>query len=376
MSIDCAVASEHVTQSLLPRLLITENTHADSPISGLFDGYYAVTCTSSGRTALRELMNAPYDAVLLDIDLEDTNSLDVLEIIRATPATANLPVILLASPTDSDGLLQGMRLGANDYITRPIDSEAAWLRVGSQIALKKALDERENAMNALEAGHKTQNRLFQMATHDLRSSLGNIRIAENMLRHQLNGNKDDAIILDSIVMSLDSMQDVIDDFLSASSIRQEMDIAQECVTVHNVIYQATLQHSPYAMRKGITLDIASTDGQVLADSRRLAQVMNNLVSNAIKYSPPNSTARLWTEPDRDSVRIYVADQGTGIPNAERHLLFTQFGKLSTRPTGGETSTGLGLWVVKTLVEIMGGSVDVDCPPDGGSIFRVELPAYR
>ncbi|NJL57929.1 ATP-binding protein, partial [bacterium] len=73
------------------------------------------------------------------------------------------------------------------------------------------------------------------------------------------------------------------------------------------------------------------------------------------------------------LRINVADQGPGIPPKERHLLFTEFGKLTPRPTGQESSTGLGLWIVKSLVELMNGSVGVECPPDGGSIFWVELP---
>ena len=115
-------------------------------------------------------------------------------------------------------------------------------------------------------------------------------------------------------------------------------------------------------------------GMISADRERVTQVLNNLISNAIKYSPRGSTVTLWTELQAHSVRICVSDQGPGIPAEERGRLFTQFGKLSTRPTEGENSTGLGLWIVKHLVTLLNGQVGVECPPEGGSIFWIELPA--
>ncbi|MEP7290138.1 MAG: ATP-binding protein, partial [Chloroflexota bacterium] len=114
--------------------------------------------------------------------------------------------------------------------------------------------------------------------------------------------------------------------------------------------------------------------QVMADQRLLRQVVGNLVSNAIKFSPPGTQTCLWADVVNDRVRIYVADGGPGIPPEERGKLFTMFSKLSTRPTGGETSTGLGLWIVKELIQLQGGRVGIDQPADGGSAFWVELPA--
>ncbi len=111
----------------------------------------------------------------------------------------------------------------------------------------------------------------------------------------------------------------------------------------------------------------------MADRRLLMQVLGNLVGNALKFSPHNSVVMIWSEGDEHWVRINVADQGPGIPFEERKNLFQMFSKLSVRPTGSETSTGLGLWIVKNLVEMQGGKVGVDCPPDGGSIFWFELP---
>ena len=122
------------------------------------------------------------------------------------------------------------------------------------------------------------------------------------------------------------------------------------------------------------LQCGNIEGVTLADYRRLHQILSNLVSNAIKFSPPIRIVTLSSEQKADRVHITVADQGPGIPPGERADLFKPFSKLSPRPTGGESSTGLGLWIVKEQVTLQNGAVTADFPADGGSHFRVELPA--
>ncbi|HEX2906448.1 MAG TPA: HAMP domain-containing sensor histidine kinase, partial [Phototrophicaceae bacterium] len=135
------------------------------------------------------------------------------------------------------------------------------------------------------------------------------------------------------------------------------------------------QHSASASRKDITLLIGKDEGVIQADNHRMVQIIGNLVSNAVKYSPPQHFVTVSSEILEGRVRISVADEGPGISPDERKNLFKAFSKLSNKPTGGETSSGLGLWIVKELVDLHGGEVGVDCPPDGGSIFWVELPVH-
>ncbi|MBE0690374.1 MAG: HAMP domain-containing histidine kinase, partial [Anaerolineae bacterium] len=133
------------------------------------------------------------------------------------------------------------------------------------------------------------------------------------------------------------------------------------------------QYQLSARGRNIQLHVFPTDHCAMADQRLLSQIIGNLIGNALKFSPHNSTIMIWAEGDPHWVRINVADQGPGIPYDERQNLFQMFGKLSVRPVSAESSTGLGLWIVKSLVEMQGGKVGVDCPPDGGSIFWFELP---
>jgi len=149
----------------------------------------------------------------------------------------------------------------------------------------------------------------------------------------------------------------------------------EAVDLHTVVDDVLNQYSLPSQEKGSIIYPPEANAIVHADPKRLKQMLSNLVSNALKYSPPNSEIKLNILNNDEHVVIEVIDQGPGIPDAERDQLFTEFGKLSTRPTGEESSTGLGLWIVKQMTERMNGQVGVYCPDTGGSVFWIELPAF-
>jgi signal transduction histidine kinase len=104
------------------------------------------------------------------------------------------------------------------------------------------------------------------------------------------------------------------------------------------------------------------------------RILDNLISNAIKYSPKNSTVIVSTKQTNSTIQISIRDQGPGISPAEHDKLFKKFSKLSIKPTGNESSTGLGLYIVKKICTTMNGSVRCESEPGCGSTFIVELPA--
>jgi signal transduction histidine kinase len=124
--------------------------------------------------------------------------------------------------------------------------------------------------------------------------------------------------------------------------------------------------------------IAVTTGPaawVQADAALLAQVTDNFLTNAVKFSAPGAAVRITIAQAADGsvARFEVTDQGPGIPTAEQAILFQKFSRASTRPTAGETSHGLGLAGAKRLAETMGGKVGCDSVPGAGATFWVELP---
>lgn len=112
----------------------------------------------------------------------------------------------------------------------------------------------------------------------------------------------------------------------------------------------------------------------LVDRERMTQVLSNLLSNAVKFSRPGTTVQIGARAAGKTHEIWVKDEGPGIPEAEQSLLFGKFGRTSVKPTGGEKSIGLGLYIVKEILGLHQGSIEVESQPSLGSTFRVRLPA--
>jgi signal transduction histidine kinase len=369
-------------------LLVDDDTSNRSMMQSLLGRDYTIVSVRSGQEALERLNQDEFDLVLLDVMMPGMNGFEVLEVIRSAPRLAELPVILISGRTDTGLVVQGLELGANDYLSKPVNLKVAKARINTQISLKRLADERRRAMEEFKAVQDMKDRLIQVASHDLKAPLSNLRTAQYLLREILNDSPDARAILDNIGVTLDGMQTIIEDFLESAALpSRPLDLRLDCVLVADVLREVVEQFFFPASAKRINLKLGISDGMVLADVRRLNQIIANLVSNAVKYSPPETLVTVWTEVARQTtsaadgtymspvVRICVGDQGPGIPSNERDLLFEPFSKLSTRPTGGESSTGLGLWIVKHLATLQNGEVGVECPPEGGSIFWVSLPEY-
>lgn len=335
---------------------------------------YRLLTARNGETALELLADQPVDLLLLDIMMPGIGGLEVLQTIRATQDATEMPVILLSALSDAPHVALGLRMGANDYITKPISTEVLLARVQTQLTLKRLYNERKQAIVELENVNEMKERFFRIAAHDLKSPLANISMANYLLRELVPAIPEVNRLFDMIEQCTENMQAVIRDFLDTSAIHgTELDLRPEIIQVDEALHDLLARHYLAAIKKDISLHLLEAEGLVCADPARFAQTLDNLVSNAIKYSARGTMVTVYSEVRGDFVRVSVVDQGPGIPEEERDLLFTQFGKLTARPTQGESSTGLGLWIVKNLVTMQGGHVGVDSVPGEGSTFWVEFP---
>jgi signal transduction histidine kinase len=147
----------------------------------------------------------------------------------------------------------------------------------------------------------------------------------------------------------------------------------------NPLVKEALQHfSEPSRSKNIRIKTVLNNSidPIIGDSDNILRIMDNLISNAIKYSPKHSTVIISTVQSADKIRISVRDQGPGISSAEKKKLFKKYSKLSNKPTGNESSTGLGLYIIKKICNTMGGSVRCESELGCGATFIVEFPAAK
>ncbi len=338
---------------------------------------YSVTLLNSAENVLQTLNTQSIDLVVLDLMLPNVNGFELLDAIREQYNPDELIIIIMSAVGRAQSIVKGFEHGANDYIVKPAELSVMMARIDTQLKLRELQLEHKRYIDYLERGEQLRKQLNQIASHDLKNPINNLRIAEGLLREELAGNKRLYTLLNTVDASLDMMEQIVEAFLDMVAIQTDsIKLKSEPVIIRDIINNVYTQYELAADKKQIKLLVGNTDGIIIGDAGRVIQVVGNLISNALKYSPKQSSITIWSEINNDSIRLNVLDSGEGIPENERHLLFTEFGKLSTRPTDGENSTGLGLWIVKQLIEMQDGRAGADFSHPDGSIFWIEMPIYN
>jgi signal transduction histidine kinase len=171
------------------------------------------------------------------------------------------------------------------------------------------------------------------------------------------------------------MRDLVTNLLDVNAIEQgKFVVRQECCDIRALIDLSLEQNQLAATKKQIAFRVGISEGLwATADRAAVLQILDNLISNALKYSPPNTTVHVHALPEKEAIIINVRDEGPGISEADQKKLFQKFTRLTARPTGGESSTGLGLAIVKKLAEAMSGSIQCLSTLGSGSTFALRLP---
>jgi len=250
-------------------------------------------------------------------------------------------------------------------------------RGASSLARRRHDEQVTAALNEkLEALNADKDRYLGIAAHDLRNPLSSMRgLSELMLETPLEPEQQREF-LETIHRTSDEMLGLVNDLLDVSVIESgKLDLRRSDQDLVQLVQRRIRHLEPHARSKKIEVKL-DADGVQRAkiDPARFGQVVDNLVSNAIKFSPSGTAIKVALRSGDGNFAFSVHDQGPGIPEADRKLLFRSFQKLTARPTGGEKSTGLGLAIVKKIVDAHGGTIDVESAPGGGTRFTVTTPS--
>ena len=328
---------------------------------------YRVETASGGRQALGLIEKSKFDLVLLDIMMPEMDGYEVLETLRKTHTITNLPVIMATAKDESEDIVRALKLGANDYVTKPIDFPVLLARVQTQLTSRSL--------------SQLKDEFLRIASHDLKNPLWSVQTASEMVEElvPVGGvmTEQAAKMLGMVGRQARHMQQIVADFLDFQAAEDgQLSLTLGPANLNEVARRSVETNLDYASRKGITLTLELDEGLpiIQADKDRLGQVAQNLVGNAIKFSPKNGGPTVVrTRLETGLALVEVCDSGPGLNETDMGQVFGRYARLSNRPTGGEKSSGLGLAICKQMIELHGGKIGVRNNTERGSTFWFSLP---
>jgi signal transduction histidine kinase len=242
-------------------------------------------------------------------------------------------------------------------------------------AQNQSLEEKNQKLEDL---NQEKDGLISIVAHDLRSPLTKTEGLIELMAISGPMNSQQQEIAELIKKVCTEGNALIKDLLEINSLegKQENEPTKSVIELSSYLKTFAAHHIPIALEKKINLkvDIQDEDETLVTNAEYLTRILDNLVSNAIKFSSINSSVWLTCKSSNSHIQFSIRDEGPGLSIDDRAHLFKKFKRLSAKPTAGESSTGLGLSIVKTLVERLHGSILVDSVVGKGSTFTIQLPA--
>ena len=245
-------------------------------------------------------------------------------------------------------------------------------RSRSKISAKNRFIEKQN--EKLKDLNEEKNRLIRIVAHDLKNPLTSALTLSDMIHTKsIQGSNEEQHSISLIRRSLRRMQEMINKILDVKAIdSKQLNLEYEAVNVRLVINYLIELFAGKAKKKNIIIINESEESYIYVDKDYFIQILENLISNALKFSSMNTIVRISSHESNDSCQISVTDEGPGFNKRELKELFHENKKLSPKPTNGESSNGLGLSIVKKYVEAMNGKVWCETTPGQGSTFYIEF----
>jgi len=298
------------------------------------------------------------------------DGVEVCRRIRENPAWKDIPIIFLSAADDKELIVRALEAGGVDYVTKPFNHAEMLSRVRTHLTLKLTNDR-------LKQLAEDKDELLGILAHDLKNHLGGMQMSASLLRDRMAQLEDrkPAQLCDNICHSTGQLLAFVKEFLANAAADHGIQLKSESVNLSAAVTQAVQDYEEAARRKNLQIhcELPAESLRVLADRNALMQVFDNLISNAVKFSPPDKRITVTVKPAANGIETLIQDQGPGFTAEDKERMFRRYGRLSARPTGGEPSTGLGLSIVKKLVQAMKGDLTCDSAPDGGALFTVRLP---
>jgi len=329
------------------------------------EGFNVITA-ENGPKAMEYIKRGNFDLVLLDLLMPEINGMEILHFIREKYSLGELPVIIVTVKDTQEDLVKALKEGANDYITKPIDMSILLARIHTHLNLHRLSLLKDEFMS--------------IASHDLRNPLGIIYgyiwSILNTVHPGMQMTEEAYSYLIKIKKSAENMKHIISDFLNFQALEEgqfKLDLGP--VDINNLLLEATEEFQGLAREKNISIRLEPDEGlkTMNLDSGKITQVIQNLVNNAIKFSPPETRITIRSFQEQTAVLVEVSDMGKGLNPEDMSKIFEKYERLRHKDREDEKGYGLGLAICKKLVEAHDGEIGVRNNPDQGATFWFRLP---
>jgi signal transduction histidine kinase len=349
-----------------PRVLVVDdNADIRDYLLRVLSDHWAVGAAENGAAALGMLRKSQFDLVLSDIMMPECDGREFIQALRSDPALAALPVIVITARAGEEARIEGLELGADDYLTKPFSPREIVARVAAHLNLASLRGE--------VLSSRAKDDFLAILSHELRNPLAPITTAVSLLR--MRGAVSPEV--DVIERQTQHLRRLVDDLLDVAHIEAgKVELQKEYVELGSIVVSAIdlVRSQVEARRQVLNVEVPPLGLAVIGDRLRLAQVLSNLIANAAKYSAPGSPIEIEAVAEGGIARIVVRDRGIGLAPEMRSRVFNLFVQQSQaidRKIGG---LGLGLAIARGLVELHGGSLRAASDGIGrGAELIVELP---
>jgi two-component system, sensor histidine kinase and response regulator len=359
-----------------PSILVVDDTPANLQMLAdiLKRRCYRARPVPSGRLALQAAKADPPDLILLDINMPVMDGYQVCTELKKDPALENIPVIFISAYGETMDKIRAFGAGGVDYITKPFQVEEVEARVAVHLQLRRQHLDLEVALARQRELEAMRDTMVHMIVHDLRAPLTAVFNYLDLVREQEAGfiSVESLQNLDLAMKASRWMVQMVNVLLDASKIESgQMNLRLVDCDVGDLLAEAIDAIRSLADEKNIIFHPVHLRGVVDRDT--IARVVQNLVTNAVKLTPPGGDVKVTLRVHEHHLRIEVTDHGPGIAAQYHPKIFEKFGQLDTNVRQSVPSSGLGLYFCKLAVEAHGGRIGVDSEVGRGSTFWLDLP---
>jgi two-component system sensor histidine kinase/response regulator len=309
--------------------------------------------------------------VLLDVMMPGMDGFEVCRRIKETRGPY-LPVVLVTALGEQSDKNRGLESGADDFLTKPVDRRELLLRTRAFLRLRAQDNVIHRQLEQMKKLQAQKDDLVALLVHDLRSPLAGVVAHLQLLEEDLSGRAkaDVQQALKAADVALRRMEETLQIRLMEEG---ELKVHRQTVDLAVVVRETLADASAIGRRKNINLH-AGIEGAPAAavDEALVRRAVENLLSNALKYTPSGGDVSVTASPVKGGVAIEVADRGPGVPDSLKTGMFEKFGSIEVKKGGVRKGFGLGLYLVKLVAQGHGGSVTIEDRPGGGSVFRLFL----